>query len=57
MMMRRQCSKCKGQGAEVVKVSVKLNGEVEHEAHVRKPSETEVAECWAGEENGLGKNL
>lgn len=41
----------------MVMVSVKLSGEVEHEAHVRKPSETEVAEHWAGEENGLGKNL
>lgn len=57
MMMKRQCSKCEGQGAAVVMVSVKLSGEVEHEAHVRKPSETEVAEHWAGEENGLGKNL
>jgi len=44
-MMRRQCSKCKGQGEEVVMVSVKLSGEVQYEAHLRKPSETEVPDC------------
>lgn len=31
MMLRRLCSKCKRQKAEVVMISVKLNGEVDHE--------------------------
>lgn len=45
MMLRRQCSKCKGPEAEAVMASVKLSGEVEHEAPVTKCRETEVVEC------------
>lgn len=56
-MRRRQCNKWKGQGAEVVVVSVKLSGEVKHQAYAGKPSQTEVVEPWTGGENGLGKNL
>lgn len=55
--MRRQGSKRKGQGAGVVTVSCKLSGEVKCEAHVGKPTETEAAEPWLGEENGLGQNI